>query len=95
MGSGLKRAAAATACSVVMVSLGLTGAHGGETTGNGKRIFEPGQLPAKSICAYSGQNDEYHEEGTDHPRVQSFGQVVKAVGPLGGVPGTACNPSGG
>jgi hypothetical protein len=26
-------------------------------------------------------------------RTQSFGQVVRQTGPIGGVPGTACNPT--
>jgi len=49
----------------------------------------------KSICAFSGQNDEFQEGDSDAPRVQSFGQIVAAVGPIGGVPGQACNPNGG
>lgn len=50
-----------------------------------------------SICTFSGQNDE-----PDHPeeggRVQSYGQIVKAVGvatlkAIGETPANLCNPN--
>jgi hypothetical protein len=62
-------------------------AFAGEVTGNGKSL-EP--LHANSICAYSGLNDKTAGEGDLTSRVQSFGQVVRTVGPIGGVPGTSC-----
>lgn len=57
-------------------------------------------MKANSICAFSGQNDGFHDPDAQHgpadtARVQSFGQYVKSSGPMGGVPGTACNPTAG
>ncbi|MCK9519742.1 MAG: hypothetical protein M0R74_12075 [Dehalococcoidia bacterium] len=42
------------------------------------------------ICRFSGLNDE-----PDDGRVQSFGQIVRQTGPLGGIPGVECNPNTG
>jgi len=80
----------------------------GEITGNGERSLavdtvtvtnpETGLpvvlniLNGNSECAFSGQNDGYFDGSEPGVRVQSFGQVVKVAGPLGGVPGGACNP---
>lgn len=82
--------------STAMLTAGGTAASAGEITGNGRLLEVKGQ----SICAYSGQNDGFHDPQYQHGpddtgRVQSFGQVVKAYGPMGGVPGTACNPNSG
>jgi hypothetical protein len=41
------------------------------------------------------QNDTPNDPGLEGGRVQSFGQIVRQVGPLGGVPGTACNQNTG
>ena len=80
------------ACTAAFVAAGGAGtAFAGEVTGNGK----PLPVNGKSICAFSGQNDEYQAGDTSAPRVQSFGQIVRFTGPLGGVPGQACNPNGG
>ncbi len=78
-------------CTAAIVGAGSTTAVAGEVTGNGKPLTVNG----KSICAFSGQNDEFQEGDSDAPRVQSFGQIVAAVGPIGGIPGQACNPNGG
>jgi hypothetical protein len=60
----------------------------GEITGTGEPT--PIRDRAQSECAFSGLNDD--EEPT--PAIaQSFGQIVKVAGPLGGVPGFACNPT--
>jgi hypothetical protein len=94
MGSrALKRTVAVAGCTVAMMSVGWGAAQAGEITGNGKHMFPPHTHPCASICAFSGQNDEFHELGPEFPRVQSFGQIVAEVGPLGGVPGTECNPT--
>lgn len=85
-------------------ALGLTGgsAFAGEMTGNGKWIAgsEEAAIHGKSECAYSGQNDEFHlfpNEGW--PRTQSWGQIIAEAAPVVGghvgVPGFACNPTGG
>jgi hypothetical protein len=80
--------------------MGAASAFGGEITGNGRWIAGDPSLPlnGKSICAFSGQNDEFQLGIEGAARVQSFGQDVSAsvhggTGPLGGVPGTACNAS--
>ena len=78
----------------MMVGPGAGSALAGEIQGNGTRNVPLHNHPGNSLCAYSGQNDEYHEVSTDYPRVQSWGQDVKVGGPMGGAPGVACNPSG-
>jgi hypothetical protein len=85
-------------------ALGLTGssAFAGEITGNGKWIAgsEEASLHGKSECAFSGQNDEFHLfPDEDWPRTQSWGQIIAGAAPVVGghvgVPGVACNPTGG
>lgn len=90
---GLKRAVAVAGCAVAMMGVGLGSAQAGEINGTGVRMFPIHTHPGASICAFSGQNDEYYELGTEYPRVQSFGQIVAEIGPIGGVPGTDCNPT--
>jgi hypothetical protein len=80
----------AAAATVLALSLSVSAALAGEITGTGKSL-EP--LHAHSICAYSGLNDDptgIDPENGPPGRVQSFGQVVKMLGPIGGVPGTEC-----
>jgi hypothetical protein len=58
--------------------------------------FERGPEHAKSICSYSGLNDNEEKEGEDLGRVQSYGDYVKE-----GLkwkypsPGVLCNPNTG
>ena len=53
---------------------------------------EQGVDTARSICAYSGLNDEPEVDG----RVQSYGQIVKQGGKaFVPSPGDACNPTKG
>lgn len=94
MRSTKQRALAATACALAMVGFGGAAAQAGEITGNGEYIHGEHFVQGKSECAFSGQNDDFHILGTTFPRVQSFGQGVSQDGPMGGVPGFACNPSG-
>lgn len=63
---------------------GATTASAGEITGNGKSL-KP--LSAKSVCAFSGLNDEFILGDTSAPRVQT-----PAEGPSG-LAGTFCNPN--
>ncbi len=74
-----------------IVGVGASAALAGEITGNGT----PKTVHGRSICAFSGQNDEYHagEEGAE--RVQSFGQEVRnrRISPKFFNPGDACNPN--
>lgn len=84
----------AAVCAVAVGGLGGP-ASAGEITGNGKLK----EVKGKSACAYSGQNDGYHipelaeDEADARTRVQSFGQIVRQIGPIGGIPGSACNPT--
>jgi hypothetical protein len=85
---------------IMLFAFSAGAAFAGEITGNGKWIAGSPDLPlnGKSECAFSGQNDEFQLGDADAPRVQSFGQgnsasVRSGNGPLGGVPGFACNPS--
>ncbi len=78
------------ACTAAVLGMGATAASAGEITGNGTAKPPVG----KSVCAFSGLNDGYFD-GTEAERVQSFGQIVRFAGPMGGVPGTACNPNRG
>jgi hypothetical protein len=90
----------AVLAAVAFAVVGVGSAFAGEITGSGKWIAgsESAPLNGKSDCAYSGLNDNYvlgnplpDEDG--FTRTQSWGQVVRNAGPLGGVPGRACNPS--
>lgn len=94
-----KSVAGIAVCAVSILGVGANSALAGEIQGNGIRNVPEHEHPGQSICAYSGQNDEYHEVSADEPRVQSWGQNVKGAatdGGLGqygghaGVPGEAC-----
>jgi hypothetical protein len=87
---------AAAACAVALAGLSAGPALGGEITGSGKWIAGSEDAPphGMSECAFSGQNDEYILGDTSALRSQSWGQIARsAQGALGGVPGTACNPT--
>ena len=74
-------------------------AFAGEITGSGKWIAgsEAAPLHGKSACSYSGLNDNF-VLGNDVPdadgftRTQSWGQVIRNAGPLGGA-AFGCNPN--
>ena len=91
-----KAFAGAAVLAAVVVGAGDV-AFAGEITGNGRLKV----VVARSVCAYSGQNDAFHipshaeDEFDALQRVQSFGQIVRFTGPLGGIPGVACNPTRG
>jgi hypothetical protein len=54
---------------------------------------ERGPEHARSICSYSGLNDE-PDSPTEGGQVQSYGQIVKAGGKSEvPSPGFACNPN--
>jgi hypothetical protein len=90
-----KRMLAAVIGAVAMMSMTAGPALAGEITGKGKWIAgsEAAALHGKSECAYSGQNDEHVLGDSSAPRTQSWGQIVRVAGPLGGGPGQACNPA--
>lgn len=96
----LKRLVAPALCAVAVAAMGSGSAFAGEITGSGKWIAgsESAPLNGKSACAYSGRNDNSVlgnplPDGDGFTRTQSWGQVIRNAGPLGGVPGTACNPT--
>jgi len=71
-------AAALTAATVA--GSGANIAFAGEVTGNGQKSeFSQGA----SICKFSGLNDDPTAPGIEGGRVQSFGQLVRQLGPLG------------
>ena len=90
-----KRMLAAVIGAAAMMSMTAGPALAGEITGKGKWIAgsEAAALHGKSECSYSGQNDEFVLGDSSAPRTQSWGQIVREVGPLGGRPGQACNPA--
>src|SRR5436190_19486392 len=95
-----KKAGVALFAAVAFAAIGVGSAFAGEITGNGKWIAgsDAAPLNGKSDCAYSGVNDNYVlgrtiPDADGFTRTQSWGQVVRQAGPLGGVPGTACNPT--
>jgi hypothetical protein len=78
----------------LLVSISASAALAGEVTGSGAN---QDQNQGKSWCTFSGLNDRIVGEGPTDTHAQSFGQDVSASvhagdGPLGGVPGTFCNP---
>ena len=105
---------AVMAAAMVMV-LSTSAAFAGEVTGNGRKVMTIENskwgtgLHARSLCAYSGQEDLqfFQDEGTDQVPVenpikgvpnhsQSWGQIPKAVRdgfPAEMHPGMACNPT--
>jgi hypothetical protein len=90
----VRKKLAVAVCAVAVAGLSAGSALAGEITGTGKSLkIGPNELHGKSECAFSGLNDEFIEGDLTAPRTQSFGQVVREVGPIGGVPGTACNPT--
>jgi hypothetical protein len=90
-----KRLFAAAVCAATVAGLSAGSAFAGEITGNGKWIAGSPDAPlnGKSECAYSGQNDDPNEAFPNGGRTQSWGQLTNQLGPMGGVPGTACNPA--
>jgi hypothetical protein len=81
-------------------------ASAGEITGNGRyRVGEENPLQGRSICAYSGLNDEFVlglPGGAEEGRTQNWGHVQQFVrGASGGAekpgkgnsPGSFCNPN--
>jgi hypothetical protein len=84
---------AAAVCAVAVASLNVQAAYAQGQT-------ERGPENAKSICSFSGLNDDPEEAFPDDGRTQSYGQLVrKGVIPPSLVksgepsPGTLCNPN--
>ena len=96
-----RRAVSLTAvCGISVIAFGATAASAGEVKGNGGYIKPPGTpLNGSSICAYSGQNDAFHDASqAESPmdaltRVQSYGQIIRTGERVPAFlrPGSACN----
>ena len=55
---------------------------------------ETGADKARSLCAFSGLNDDPEAEGPEGGRTQSYGQLVRQyLKPFVPSPGVACNPT--
>jgi len=87
------------AAAIVVVGAGMGGtAFAGESTGSGRGGPNP-ELPGKtgaytnsnSECSFSGLEDNDDLSPTVPGVTQNWGQIVSQAGPLGGVPGQACN----
>lgn len=96
MGRHLRSAVVTGAlCAIGVVGIGTGTATAGEITGNGTYKV----VRANSICAYSGQNDGFHDPThAESPedarqRVQSYGQIIRTGERLPAFlrPGSACN----
>ena len=104
----LRRIVAAVGATALIAVLGANIAFAGEITGNGKTLHVENSkwgtgLHARSVCAFSGQEDLQFETGGSKGvpgHAQSWGQIPK-TGPMGrdfltsiGLnPGRACNPT--
>ncbi len=87
-------------CATALIGVGASSASAGEITGGGRSLAtvptgnpeRPFVIHGKSICAYSGLNDEYvladEDDKDDFARVQNPAEAPP------GVAGFACNPSG-
>lgn len=99
-------------CATALVGIGGSPAVAGEMTGNGKSLatvpnpdYDPSNphsseflIKGKSACAYSGQNDGFHDpnlaEGPEDAatRTQTPGGAIRSGMP-GRLVGMFCNPS--
>jgi hypothetical protein len=77
-----------------LVGLAVLAAAASTGVGTAMAAGQVGQGNGRSICRFSGLNDN-PDDPVEGGRVQSFGQIVRHMGPLGGVPGTDCNPNTG
>jgi hypothetical protein len=94
MSHRLRRTAVALVTGALLASLGAGAVFAGEVTGNGK-VTPIAGYQAKSICAFSGQNDDEPPPGRTAAHVQNWGQITKAdrdfLASIGFHPGDACN----
>ncbi len=91
-----KRAIAIDSCTGALLAMNVGMATAGEITGNGKFL----EMNGKSICSFSGLNDDPEgEDPANGPpgRTQSYGQDVRMgmFEPAQFNPGDACNPNAG
>jgi hypothetical protein len=94
----MKKSLSVVVCAALFLGLFGNVAFAGEITGNGKWIAGSPDAPlnGKSICAYSGRQDEPNEPGAN-PIAQSWGLIPKLVRAflttIGLSPGESCNPT--
>ena len=85
------------ACTASILCLGAGVAFAGEITGNGKSLKNPdGTLNGKSVCAFSGREDDPSDPLFRGDIAQSWGQIAKAIRdsfPAFLHPGVSCNPT--
>jgi hypothetical protein len=94
----MRKLIVAGALAVLTIGAGGT-AFAGEITGSGQGGPEGDGVTgavanANSECLYSGLDDADVDTETgedDFGRTQSYGQIVRQTGSLGGIPGQACN----
>jgi hypothetical protein len=79
---------ASAVCAAAVAALSGAPAFAGEITGTGESTPIRSGVAA-SECAFSGLDDPDADVFT---HTQSWGQLVSMFGPMGGVPGVACNP---
>jgi hypothetical protein len=83
-----RKMVASAVCAAAVAALTGAPAFAGEITGTGESTPIRSGVAA-SECAFSGLDDPDADVFT---HTQSFGQLVSMFGPMGGVPGVACNP---
>ncbi len=98
--STVRRMSVIALCGMSVLAFSATAASAGEIKGNGGYITGVDvPLKGNSICAYSGQNDAFHDPTQAHDeddaatRVQSYGQIIRTGVRLPAEyrPGSACN----
>ena len=89
----MKRALAITVLTTATLTVSTGSALAGEWNARGERTGAY-EKPAASECFFSGLDEDSvtgESDGDPFTHTQSFGQLVRMFGPMGGVPGTACN----
>ncbi|WP_436794913.1 hypothetical protein [Actinospongicola halichondriae] len=87
-------------CAVVIGGVGIDAAGAGKPEGVPRGQVERGPEHARSICSFSGLNDDPDAEFPEGGQVQSYGQAVRLglkafLDELGETPGALCNPAKG
>ena len=85
-------------CASCILSMGANAAFAGEITGNGTSLKnDDGTLNGKSLCAFSGREDDPESGEFKGTIAQSWGQLAKGIRDFltssGSDPGKACNPT--
>jgi hypothetical protein len=108
-----RRIISAACAAALIATVGASAAFAGEFTGNGRSLHVDGGgkwgtgLHARSLCAFSGQEDLQFVDENDQPlpvaqkgvpgHAQSWGRIPKEdrdfLTSIGSNPGIACNPT--